>query len=346
MIKHILLITLLCLSFFYNCIMYTGNYSGANHNSTIAQDTISNTRDAGERLRIHLGQEEMSALNCLIIFLHDDDIWLIDDDTTAVNLSNTGNIFSFACDPDSTGILFYSILNEAQGLDIFVLKLENPDEPEYIGSVINEAGDMSYFVTSTYGERAQMEVTGNELLVECDFVWGWFDFTDVAVIDLSMIKEEIDTTDVCENNITEEENDIQITNELVGDISELFCTNQGRRYQLSNTQSIVRWEDHLKSEPIRFELSPAGNKVIFSILADFCDLAHGPLLIVNVDGSNQHVLDSDMMLHNLNREWVDDKLLYIRYSQEYEGDCLYIINNYENMSKLVMNNIQQFRVIQ
>ena len=62
------------------------------------------------------------------------------------------------------------------------------------------------------------EVEGNELKIECDFVFGGaYNFTDVAIIDLSSISDRADTAEVNRYSTIGNSN-IQITNEIIGDI--------------------------------------------------------------------------------------------------------------------------------
>ena len=269
--------------------------------------------DGTESLTVNLGETENSALYSMIVFEHNDDLWLIVDHTTAVNLTGRGDIFNFICDPDIPGLVFYSVLDEEFNLDVYVLSLVDASESGYIGSLQNETGDISYFVTETYGERAQMEVDGAELKVECAFVWGYFDFTEFVVIDVSSIKDETSFQEVLDTE-GDKQSDVQITDRMVGSINELFCSSgDGNTYQLTRTGDMRRWEEHLKEYPPSFSISPAGNKVLFSVITDFCDLAHGPLLIVNIDGTNQTVLRTDEMLSNFEHEWIGDVLFYIGY---------------------------------
>ncbi len=66
------------------------------------------------------------------------------------------------------------------------------------------------------------------------------------------------------------------------------------------------------------------------------------MLIVNIDGTNQQPLDSDMMFHNFTRDWVGYKLLYIGYSAEYGEPGLFLIGSYDNVPELVVSGINQF----
>ncbi len=303
--------------------------------------------DETESLTVNLGETENPSLYSMIVFEHDDDLWLIVDHTTAVNLTGRGDVFSFICDPDMPGLVFYSVLDEELDLDIYVLSLVDASESGYIGSLQNETGDISYFVTETYGERAQMEVDGAELKVECAFVWGRYDFTEFAVIDLSSIKDETSFQEVrdIEGN---ERSDVQITDRMVGSINELFCSiGDGNTYQLTRTGDILRYDEYeyYNESPPNFSISPSGNKVLFSVITDFGDLAHGPLLIVNIDGTNQTVLLTDKMLFNFEYEWIGDVLFYIGYSREDRVDCLYMIEGHENIPFHVTAGTSQFDVI-
>ena len=342
----------IAVSLFFTCSlafgMETGDYSEVDQDAPVSQGAFSDESEAGKMPEVQLGQEDILDLDCLIVFEYSDDIWLIDDDSIAVNLTNTGNIFNFTCDRAVPGLILFSVLNEELDLDIFMLSIEESMEPEYIGSVLNETGNISYFVSEICDDRAQMEVEGNELKIECAFVFGGsFDFTDFVLIDLSLIRGEAGTSEIIQYSTTEDSN-IQITNEIVGDICELFCLTQNETYQLTNTSDILRFDTYgyyFQEEPLNFRLSPPGGKVLFSVLQDFGDLAHGPMLIVNIDGTNQQQLDSDAMFHNFNREWVGDKLLYIGNSAEYRETDLFLIDSYDNVPKLVVSGINQFDVI-
>ena len=303
--------------------------------------------DGTESLTVNLGETENPALYGMIVFEHDDDLWLIVDHTTAVNLTGRGDVFNFICDPDIPGLVFYSVLDEELDLDVYVLSLVDASESGYIESLQNETGDLSYFVTETYGERAQMEVDGAELKVECAFVWGRYDFTEFAVIDLSSIKDETSFQEVLDTE-GDKRSDVQITDRMVGSINELFCSiGDGNTYQLTRTGGIARYDeyDYYNSYPPSFSISPSGNKVLFSVITDFGDLAHGPLLIVNIDGTNQTVLRTDEMLSNFEYESIGDVLFYIGYSPEDRVDCLYMIEGHENIPFLVTTGTSQFDVI-
>jgi hypothetical protein len=340
MIKYINIAALLCFVSSSGYGLESGNYSG----TAADQNAVSYSSEDDESLIIQLGYQDISDLNCLIVFERDNDIWLIDHDTVAVNLTNSGNVFSFTCDPEQHGLVLFSVINETRDMDVFALTIGENREPEYVGSVLNEAGDMSYFVTETYGDRAQMQVTGTELQIECDFKWGCYDFTDYAVIDLSGFKDSVEVIEIEPVSNTEDIS-AHITNEFVGKVNELFFTSQSENYRITNTSDIARWDEYYKEEPIDFELSPSGSKVLFSVFTDFGDLAHGPMLIVNIDGTNQQMLHSDMMFWNLISEWVDDKLLYIGYSSINEVSGLFLIDDNSNIPRLIIENVSQFDVI-
>ncbi len=113
---------------------------------------------------------------------------------------------------------------------------------------------------------------------------------------------------------------------MVNGIAELFCTvGDGLAYQLSRTGAITRFDEFYLRDPPDFGVSPSGKKVLFSLITDFGDLAHGPLLIVNIDGTNQTVLLSDMMLMNFNHRWVGDILFFTYYSYEGQAEWLYML---------------------
>lgn len=328
--------------------METGNYSEVDQDAPVSQGAPFDHSEAVRRPEVQLEREHISDLDCQIVFEFGDDLWLINGESQAVNITNTGNVFNFTCDRGVPGLILFSVLNEALDLDLFMLSIEGSLEPEYICSVPNETGSISYFLSEiSSDDRAQMEVEGNELKIECDFVFGgYYDFTDFVLIDLSMIRGNADTSEV--NQYSEPENsNIQIRNVLVGGNCELFCLIQSETYQLTNTSSIRRYDtygDYFQEAPLDFQLSPSGGKVLFSVLQDFCDLAHGPTLIVNIDGTNQQQLLSDMMLHDFNREWVGDKLLYIGYSAENRETGLFLIDSYDNVPELVVSGINQFDV--
>ena len=186
-----------------------------------------------------------------------------------------------------------------------------------------------------------MEVEGNELMIECAYVRDWYGYSDVAVIDLSSIRGEVGTQEVNQGNTTEE-SDIQITSEIAGDNYELFCSNQSETYRLTNTGSITRYEPE---EPIGFILSPSGGKVLFNVITGHGEMPSGPLLIVNIDGTNQQQLHPSISFWYLNWEWIGDRLLYIGHSVEDGTHSLFLVDSNDNIPELVVENVNQFYVI-
>ncbi len=301
--------------------------------------------DHAERLAVNLGDGWIVSPDDMIVFEHHDDLWLIVDDTTAVNITGRGDVFNFVCDPEEPGLIYYSVLNAELDMDVFALSLLDISRTGIIGSIPNKTGDISYFVTETYGERAGMEVQGKELSVECEFSWDRYYFTDNAVLDLSSIKSDISLSEIQCSEETEQP-DFLISDGLVGGISELFCTSSdGKTYQLTRTGGIHRFDEWYLEYPPSYSVSPSGNKVIFSVVTDFGDLAHGPLLIVNIDGTNQTAVLPDMMLFNFHHEWIGDVLFYIGYSPEDQVHDLYMVCDYENTPRSVVTDVGDLSVI-
>lgn len=295
-----------------------------------------------ETIAVDLGKNWDPDPYAMIAFLLEDDIWLTTENYKAINLTGSGKVFSFACDPDIPGLLYYSVLGESLDLWVYTLSLVEGYQSGCIGMVPNETHDTSYFVTDTYGERAQMEVDGAELKIECDFRWGLFRFTEVAVIDLSSIKGDPPPPDTLNTGLP----DILITHRMVNGIAELFCTvGDGSAYQLSRTGAMTRFDEFYLRYAPSFSVSPSGKKVLFSLITDFGDLAHGPLLIVNIDGTNQTVLLSDMMLTNFNHRWVGDILFFTYYSYEGQAEWLYMLEGPENIPSVVVAGGGLFDVI-
>ncbi|MBN2587776.1 MAG: hypothetical protein JXA64_09685 [Candidatus Fermentibacteraceae bacterium] len=279
------------------------------------------------------------------MFEHRDDLWLIVDDTTAVNITGRGDVFNFVCDPVEPGLIYYSVLDGKLDMDVFALSLPDTARNGIIGSIQNETGDISYFVTETYGERAGMEVQGGDLLVECEFSWDRYYFADNAVMDLSSIRGDMPEREAQDSSEAEHP-DIVISDGSVNGIRELFCTrSDGRTYQLTSTEGIHRYDEWFLEDPPSYSVSPSGNKVIFSVVTDFGDLAHGPLLIVDIDGTNQTTLLPDMMLFNLHYEWMGDVLFYTGYSPEDLTENLYMIDDSLNTPRPVAKGVRNFGVI-
>jgi hypothetical protein len=298
-----------------------------------------------ETLSPDLGEEWNASPDMMIVFEHDDDLWLIVDNATAVNITGRGDVFNFVCDPEVPGMIYYSVLNSELDLDVFALSLLDTALTGYIESIPNETGDISYFVTQTYGERAGMEVQGSDLFMECNFLWDCYYFSDNTIVDLSPIRGDIPLSET-QDSEEPEQSDILITDRIVDGISELFCTGRdGKEYQLTRTEGIRRYDEWYLQEPPCYSVSQSGNKVIFSLVTDFGDLAHGPLLIVNMDGTNQTTVLPDMMLDNFRHEWIDDVLFYIGYSPENEVRSLYMIQGHENIPLSVVADVINLGVI-
>ncbi len=66
---------------------------------------------------------------------------------------------------------------------------------------------------------------------------------------------------------------------------------------------------------------------------------------MNIDGTNQTVLLSDMMLMNFNHRWVGDILFFTYYSYEGQAEWLYMLEGPENIPSVVVAGGGQFDVI-
>lgn len=289
---------------------------------------------------ILIDESVLNHLDCEIVFDHGDDLWLIGSDGTLSNLTGTEEVFSFTEDDAVPGLILFSSLDDSLHMHVYALHLDTL-EPEAIGFVENKTGGIEYFLTSTYGRRAQMKVEGNELKIECDFQWNWYDFTDFATIDLVPVRGEIESsTDSSHGDVG-----TIIENRMVGDHMELFCAVSDSAYRLTDTDSIVRFDDFYLDHPISYRRSPSGKKVLFCLITDFGDLAHGPMLIVNIDGSNQKQLLQDMFFRDFIYEWSDENLFYIGFNtlERYTG--LFLVSDNDNETYPVVRDINHFELI-
>lgn len=216
----------------------------------------------------------------------------------------------FNCVYSDQDAMFYYTVSQNENLVIKQVDLSvMPAQPKLLFNLNKPAKE---FYSETYGEKALLRYIKGSLLLECDFVWDYYNFTKyyeysikdntIATIDWDQFERKFGYHPYS-------------SRETTNDYSSIY--NKSKKLDLSKYIN----EHNIDSEREYFfkGISADGSKIIFAIMLDMCDLAHGPYCVANIDGSNMQVLEDTDMGSAFKPLWSNNNVVYLcSYESETE----------------------------
>jgi hypothetical protein len=216
----------------------------------------------------------------------------------------------FNCVYSDQDAMFYYTVSQNENIVIKQVDLSvMPAQPKLLFNLNKPAKE---FYSETYGEKALLRYIKGSLLLECDFVWDYYNFTKyyeysikdntIATIDWDQFERKFGYHPYS-------------SRETTNDYSSIY--NKSKKLDLSKYIN----EHNIDSEREYFfkGISADGSKIIFAIMLDMCDLAHGPYCVANIDGSNMQVLEDTDMGSAFKPLWSNNNVVYLcSYESETE----------------------------
>lgn len=210
---------------------------------------------------------------------------------------------------DQDDMFYYTVL---QNENIVIKQVDLSVVPAQPKLLFNLNKPAKEFYSETYGEKALLRYIKGSLLLECDFVWDFYNFTKyyeysikdntIATIDWDQFERKFGYHPYS-------------SRETTNDYSSIY--NKSKKLDLSKYMN----EHNIDSEREYFfkGISADGSKIIFAIMLDMCDLAHGPYCVANIDGSNMQVLEDTDMGSAFKPLWSNNNVVYLcSYESETE----------------------------
>lgn len=225
------------------------------------------------------------------------------------------NYMFYTVSKENTVWLKQAIFNNSKCETNFLTVLEQPAEK---------------FTTDTYGELSRIFYRNDSVFVEYNYVW-MEGFHDMFVFDL--VNEKIRSE---KNKIysvmsplreAQEKKTASVLEQIIpkeaDNTVELYLQTESDTVKLTHTQHLDEeilanddYYEEIDAESKFFSnvnISPDLTKLYFMIMTGMGDLAHGPLFIVNLDGTNQKEIKSDAMSSEFDPLWLNgSNLLFLR----------------------------------
>ncbi len=224
------------------------------------------------------------------------------ENETAVEFTDeTDSVFN--CVYSDQDEMFYYTISRNGKLSIKQMDLSvTPVQPKLLFD-LNVLTSELY--TDTYGEKAKLKFIKGNLLLECDFVWDYYSFTNLF--------------------------DYSIKNNTVSKINwEQFQSRYGFHPNESENSSMKSYklvydkakklnlkkhdyaDDDTEIEYVFEGASADDSKIVFSVLLGFGDLPHGPYCVANTDGTNMQVLEGTDMGSSFKPIWCNNSVVFER----------------------------------
>ena len=149
-----------------------------------------------------------------------------------------------------------------------------------------------------------------------------------------------------------------INSRKIGDTYELFFKRNNDSVQISYTKDFDKeiLADSDEENPtmnaytksFRFSISPDSSKLYYSLVTGMGDLAHGPIFIVNIDGTEQIQLNSDGISSEFKPVWLHkNSVIFLREGDEASKTPagLYITGAIKNGITLIDTLVSYYQVL-
>ena len=233
-----------------------------------------------------------------------------ENETTAELTEETDSVFN--CVYSDKDAMFYYTVSRDGKLSIKQMDLSDTSaQPKLLFDLNKPTAE---FFSETYGEKAKLKFIKDNLLLECDFVWDYYNFTKFYNYSIKNNTLTIINWDQFESRYgyhpysPEDESSLKNYKSVY---------NKAKQLDLSKYMH----EDYGDFETEYFfqGASADGSKIVFSIMLGFGDLAHGPYCVADADGTNMQILENTDMGSSNEPLWCNNNVLYIcSYESETE----------------------------
>ncbi|HHU97576.1 MAG: hypothetical protein QM237_07535 [Bacteroidota bacterium] len=167
------------------------------------------------------------------------------------------------------------------------------------------------FFTETYGEKAKLSFVNNNLVLQNDFIWDYYDFTNFLNYSL-------------ENGTLETINYRQFEERYKYHPVSGEEPKRGYHSVYEKAKQLdLQPDDYMDDDfEIEFDFTGAsadGSKVVFAIILGFGDLPHGPYCVANADGTMMQLLENTDLGSAFKPLWCNNNAVFLRsYDSETE----------------------------
>ncbi len=211
---------------------------------------------------------------------------------------------------DRDAMLYYTVSRNGKLMIKQVDLSTTPTQPDLL---FNLDKPTSEFYTETYGEKSKLKFIKGNLLLECDFVWEYYSFTkyyDYSIKNNTIAKIDWDKfgskyKDYLYNLESSTKNYKSVYN---------------KAKRLDFSKYLEGTYDKSIEKECHFEGASADDsKIVFAMMLDMCDLAHGPYCVANADGTDIQILDNTDMGSSFKPLWCNNNVVYLcSYNSETE----------------------------
>lgn len=200
-------------------------------------------------------------------------------------------------------------------------------------------------ITATYAEASPLLYSQGTLLIQHDFSWDYYGFKSMAIYSIA------------KNTVNHKEYDQSVIDSYSGELAfdkvdQYFQTRNQQLYYTGN-KAPVSLTDSLDFSALRlkgnedfkvdtdftaFIFAPDKTKILFAIMLEFGDLAHGPYCIANANGSQQMLLKDTDIASSRKPVWLKNNSVAFIDNDE----NLFVANNDESTIVKVAENISSF----
>ncbi|MDD2386707.1 MAG: membrane lipoprotein lipid attachment site-containing protein [Bacteroidales bacterium] len=238
---------------------------------------------------------DIAYMQCPLAYLIDGELYFhsFDEDQKVKFAEESEVIFNFTFD-DEGKTLYYSVERDnslwLKSADISEAELT----PQWLTDWKIKKDDC---ISQTYFEASPLLFNNDELIIQHNFNWEYYDFKSMAIYSIA------------NNKITKKEYDYKLISKAFGQLSsdkseQYFKTIDQQLYYTRNNSKVCLTdnlnfdvlkqkenEDYwVETEFINFTFSQDETKILFGALLEFGDLGHGPYCIADANGSNQMII--------------------------------------------------------
>lgn len=292
---------------------------------------------------------------------------------TQIEFEEPSNIFNCVFDKTSS-TLYYTVIDSNDSLSLKMAKIDGEEiTTRFIAELHIHRSDC---LTSFYGEKSKLKLNSSQVLMEFNFVWEWMWFTNIVAYDIKRknlmkykgmgsywvsTEENLDKLTVHEEEEIEKQRalvklmyppkkesniyDNLYTEEVEG-VEELFLAQQIDKIQLSKTDELDIAINNDDKKFDNFLLSPDSSKLLFSVYDHFGDLAHGPHYVVNLNGTEQRKLETDIAKINEPIWCNKNEIVYLvtEYDATNEND-LNLLYSRQNLIQKISEDVDYYFVV-
>lgn len=259
-----------------------------------------------------------------------------EDQTSVQFTEETDTVFN--CVYSDNDAMFYYTVSRNGMLSLKEIDLSvAPVQPK---PLVNWNKPATEFFTKTYGEKAKLIFLKNNLLLEYNYLWDYFCFTEF--LEYSIDRNVLTTIN---RDQFEQKYGYYPTSVVTPEKDFTFIYDKAKQLALSTSDYA---DEGFEIEYFFKGASADGSKIVFSIMLSMGDLAHGPYCVANTDGTMITLLqETDMAYYSLIPLWSNNNAVFMQNKSvgEYETITeLYYTLAAENTPALIDQNVDYFAV--